>query len=164
MAITKAQKKEIFDKISKIADDSKAVVFVNFKGMKVADATALRRTLKKSGVGYYVAKKSVAQKALEGKKYDGVMPELAGEVGFVYASDLTAPARETHLFGKGKKEGFPIILGGIFDGKFKSKEEMMEIALIPGMETLRGMFVNLINSPIQGLVIALDAVAKKKTA
>ncbi len=164
MAITKAQKNEIFAKVSKIADASKAIVFVNFKGMKVADATALRRTLKKSGVGYYVAKKSVAQKALESKGYEGTIPELAGEVGFVYASDLTAPARETHLFGKGKKDGFPTILGGVFDGKFKSKEEMMEIALIPGMDVLRGMFVNLINSPIQGLVIALDAVSKKKSA
>ena len=44
-----------------------------------------------------------------------------------------------------------------------SKEEMMAIALIPSQQTLYAQFVNVINSPIQGLVMALDAVAKKKT-
>ena len=29
---------------------------------------------------------------------------------------------------------------------------------------LRGMFVNVINSPIQGLVIALDQIAQKKAS
>jgi ribosomal protein L10 len=40
--------------------------------------------------------------------------------------------------------------------------EMMSIATIPPIETLRGMFVNLINSPIQRLVIGLDQIAKSK--
>ena len=46
--------------------------------------------------------------------------------------------------------------------KFMSKEEMMGIALIPSQKTLHAMFVNVINSPIQGFVMALDQIAKKK--
>ena len=38
---------------------------------------------------------------------------------------------------------------------------MTVIASIPSMQVLRGMFVNVINSPIQGLVIALNAIAVK---
>jgi ribosomal protein L10 len=41
---------------------------------------------------------------------------------------------------------------------------MNAIALIPSVPVLRGMFVNVINSPIQGLVIALDKIAEKKAA
>jgi large subunit ribosomal protein L10 len=54
------------------------------------------------------------------------------------------------------------IVGGIFEGKFMDKASMTEIATIPGEHQLRGMFVNVINSPIQGFVIALNAIAEKK--
>jgi ribosomal protein L10 len=39
-------------------------------------------------------------------------------------------------------------MGGIFDGKFQSQAEMMEIATIPGMDVLRARFANIINSPV----------------
>ncbi len=55
-------------------------------------------------------------------------------------------------------------MGGVFDGVYKNKEEMTVVAQIPGRETLYAQFVNLINSPIQGLVIGLNAVAEKKGA
>jgi len=42
-----------------------------------------------------------------------------------------------------------------------SKEEMVAIAAIPSQQTLYAQFVNIINSPIQGLVMSLDAIAKK---
>ena len=44
------------------------------------------------------------------------------------------------------------------------KDQMTVIASIPPLPTLYGMFVNVVNSPIQGLVMALDQIGKKKTA
>jgi large subunit ribosomal protein L10 len=163
MARTKAQKKEIMDKVSKIADDSQSLVFVNFHGLKVSGATEVRRKLKNEGIGYFVAKKSITRKALEGKKISGEMPVLDGEVGIAYGTDLIAPAREIYAFQKKFKQGISIV-GGVFEGKFMTKAEMESIALIPPLDTLRGMFLNVINSPIQGFVVALDQIAKKKTA
>ena len=95
-------------------------------------------------------------------KVEGTTPSLDGELAIAYAADLIAPAREIYAFQK-KLDGKIAILGGIFEGKYMSKDEMTTIANIPGMQTLRGMFVNVINSPIQGFVLALDAIAKKKT-
>ena len=45
---------------------------------------------------------------------------------------------------------------------FTSAEKMIALATIPPLPVLRGMFVNVINSPIQGLVMALDQISKKK--
>lgn len=163
MARTKAEKKEILDKVSKIADESQSLVFVNFHGLKVSGATEVRRKLKSQGIGYFVAKKSITRKALESKKITGEMPALEGEVGIAYGTDLIAPAREVYAFQKKYKQGI-MIVGGIFEGKFMTKAEMEGIALIPPLDTLRGMFLNVINSPIQGLVVALDQIAQKKTA
>jgi large subunit ribosomal protein L10 len=163
MAITKAHKKELYEGLSSFIGDKGSMVFVNFHKLKVADATAMRRKLKTEGVKYLVAKKSVTKKVLEAKKITGEMPVLEGEVGLAYGDDLVAPAREVYAFQKKLKDSVAI-LGGVFEGRFMSKDEMVAIAAIPGTDTLRGMFVNIINSPIQRMAIALSEIAKKKTA
>ncbi len=167
MPRTKIEKKEILEKVEGIVKDAESIVFVNFHGLKVGDTVQVRRQLRKEGVGFFVAKKSLTRKALEGdktgKKITGNLPELAGELGLAYSKDLIAPAREVYEFQKKFKDSISI-LGGIFEGKYMSKEEMLAIALIPSQKTLHAMFVNVINSPIQGFVMALDQIAKKKTA
>ncbi len=161
MARTKVQKKEIIEKVSKIMSDAKSLVFVNFHGLKVSDATTMRRALKKDGVGYFVAKKTLTTKALETQKYSGTMPELVGEFGLAYSNDPVAPARGVFEFQKKFKDQVAIV-GGVFEGAYIDKTGMVAIASIPPLATLRGMFVNVINSPIQGFVMALDQIAKKK--
>ena len=160
MARTKEQKKEIIEKLKTIVGGAKSLVFVNMHGLKVTDANALRRKLKNEGVGFFVAKKTLTAKALEGQKYTGTMPILVGEFGLVYGTDQVAPAREIYEFQKKLKDQVNIV-GGVFENKYISKEEMMSIALIPPLKTLQGMFVNLISSPIQGFVMALDQIGKK---
>jgi large subunit ribosomal protein L10 len=171
MARTKAEKQDIIEKVKKIADDSQSIVFVNFHGLKVSGATEVRRKLKSEDIGFFVAKKTIMSKAFENlksKKITGSMPVLDGEVGIAYGKDLVAPAREVFAFqnkfkvGKDGKGGGIVILGGIFEGKYMTKEEMLDIALIPSLTALRSMFVNVINSPIQGFVVALDQIAQKK--
>ena len=105
----------------------------------------------------------------------GEIPALDGELALAYLtaqegsspdfedSDVVAPARGIFEFIKKYKENISI-LGGIFEGLYKNKDEMMEIAAIPPLSVLRGQFVNIINSPIQGLVVALNQIAEKKEA
>lgn len=141
--------------------DSKSLVFVNIHGLKVEDATVMRRELTKNGVGFFVAKKTLTEKALNGKKYEGTMPALVGEFGMAYGTDLVAPARGVYEFQKKLKDQITIV-GGVFENKFMNKDEMLSIASIPPMQTLYGMFVNVVNSPIQGLVVALNQIAQKE--
>ncbi len=163
MARTKTQKKEIIEKLQTLMEGAQSLVFVNIHGLKLENATKMRRALKADGVGFFVAKKSLTALALASKKYAGTAPELLGEVGFAYSTDLVAPARGVYEFQKKLKDQVSIV-GGVFESKYMTKEEMVAIASIPPLSTLHGMFVNVINSPIQGFVIALDAIAKKKTA
>ena len=163
MARTKAQKKEIIEKLSTIMDGAKSMVFVNFHGLKVSDQTALRRALRKEGVGFFVTKKTLLGKALSAKKYAGNVPELAGEFGLAYGADPVSPARGIYEFQKKLKDQIAI-LGGVFESGYVDKDRMTAIAAIPPLNVLHGMFVNVINSPIQGLVMALNEIGKKKTA
>lgn len=160
MPISKEKKSEILGKLKTVAS-AKSLAFVNFHKLTVADVTEFRRTLKASGVSYFVAKKSLAKKALSEAGIAGTIPELTGELGIAYGEDATAPSREVFAFQK-KFENRISLLGGMFDGKFMGMEEAKALAMIPSLQTLRAQFVNLINSPIQGFVMALDAIAKGK--
>jgi len=163
MAITKDKKKEIYDSISQAVNNSASMVFVNFHGLNVSETTELRRGLREQGISYVVAKKTVVKRALSDSKVGGEVPPLEGELAIAYSDDLIAPARGIHEFSKEHKDHIAI-LGGIFEGKYMNKEDMMEIATIPPVPVLRGQFVNLINSPIQQFVSVLGQVAEKKEA
>jgi large subunit ribosomal protein L10 len=163
MSITKSKKKDIIDGLTKGLKTAKSVVFVNFHHLNVADEQAMRKALRASGVKYIVVRKTLAKIALKETNVAGEMPALDNEIAFVYGEDLTAPARETYSFQKKYKDNVAIV-GGVFEGKYMSKEEMLNIASIPSIQTLYAQFVNVINSPIQGFVCALSEIAKAKPA
>lgn len=162
MAITRQKKEEIVEKLKGALKEAKSLVFVNFKGLNVTQASEMRRALKGEGVSYTVAKKTLTHRALDTGKIEGDKPELEGELALAWGDDLIAPARGIQSFVKKFPEGLKI-LGGIFDGRYMSKVEMEEIATIPTIEVLRGKFVNIINSPIQRVAVALNEIAKSRS-
>lgn len=162
MAITKEKKDEVLSRVEGALADAGSVVFVGANKLTVAEVSGLRKKLKGNGVSYYVAKKTLIRRALGAKGYEGTLPELPGEVAIAWGEDLIAPAREIHDFAKTHKEQMKI-LGGVFEGKYMDAVGMTGIATIPSRHTLYGMFVNVINSPIQKLVVGLDQIAQKKT-
>jgi large subunit ribosomal protein L10 len=164
MAITKAKKEDIVAKVRDALKDAVSVVFVNFKGLSVSDTSAMRKALKEEGIGYYVAKKTLVKRVLTANGYEGTLPDMSGELALAWSSDdATAAARGIFEAGKKHKDALSIT-GGVFENRFLDAAGMRAIAMIPPVPVLRGMFVNVINSPIQGFVIALDQIAQKKTA
>ncbi len=159
MPLTLGKKKEIVKDLEKSLEGTQSIVFVNFKKLKVGDATILRKNLRESAVGYTVAKKTLIKRVLDAKKIEGTQPVLDGELAIAYGVDLIAPAREVYNFQKTHKDNVSI-LGGVFEGKYMDATAMMSIATIPSLNTLRGMFLNLINSPRQRFVLVLNEKAK----
>jgi large subunit ribosomal protein L10 len=161
MAITKAKKTEVVDKVAQAVDGAASVVFVHFKGLSIEDTSAMRVALKGDGVRYMVAKKTLIRHALANKGYSGTLPELPGEIAIAWsAEDPTLAARDIYEHSKKHKEGLSIV-GGIFENAFQDAAQMNAIATIPPLPVLRGMFVNVINSPIQRMAIALGQIAEK---
>ena len=161
MAITKVKKQEVIAKLQDAVTDAASVVFVHFKGLTMEDTSAMRRALKGDGVQYFVAKKTLIRHALADKGYKGTMPELPGEIAIAWSKeDPTLAARNVYEHGKKHKDGLTIV-GGVFENEYQDAVAMNEIATIPPLHVLRGMFVNVLNSPIQGLVIALNQIAEK---
>jgi large subunit ribosomal protein L10 len=160
MAITKAKKEDILKKLEGVRKDAQSIVFVHYKGLALSHTTALRKALREKGVGYFVAKKTLMKRAF-GDTFTGTMPVLDGEIAVAYSTDAIAPAQGVKEFADKFKDNLAIV-GGVFEGVYKDKAEMTEIASIPPLETLRGMFAQLINSPRQRWAVVLSEVAKTK--
>ena len=160
MAITKAKKQDILAKLETVRDKSDSIVFVHYKGLTVGNTTVMRKELREKGVGYFVAKKTLMERAF-GTTFTGTMPQLDGEIAIAYSEDAIAPAQNIKEFSTKFKDNISIV-GGVFQGVFKSKEEMIAIASIPPLQTLRGMFAQLLNSPRQRFAVVLSAVGETK--
>jgi large subunit ribosomal protein L10 len=166
MAITKDKKRDIVAKLTDAFKEASSVAFVSFSKLTVKDASRVRKELAETGVRYYVAKKTLIRLALKKHGYEGEVPDLPGEVAVAWTageSDTTAPARRVHDLGK-KLKGAVALVGGVFEGVFADVAKMTEIALIPSLGALRGMFANIINSPRARFAIALGEVSKKKAS
>lgn len=161
MAKTKEQKTEIIERLTNAIKTAGSVVFVNFHGLGVTDTNEMRSSLKEQDVKYFVAKKTLTKRVLENVDIPGEVPDFSGELAVAWGDDQVAPARSIQEFVEKHKEQLSI-LGGIFEGRFMGKEEMTVIASIPPIKTLYGQFANVINSPIQGFVVALSAIAEQK--
>ena len=163
MALTKAKKSELLEGAASVTKDAKTIVFVKFDKLTVAESIALRRGLRAEGSNFRVVKKTLLKKALTDGGYQGEMPDMPGEIAIAWSDDLLAPARAVYEFSKTHKEKAEIV-GGVFDGVFKSKIDMLSIATIPPRKILIAQFVNLINSPIQRFAVVVSEIAKTKTA
>lgn len=162
MAISKTKKQEVVAKLEQIRDEAATIVFVRFNGLTVAESNAMRRELQAAGVEYYVAKKTLLKRVF-GDAFTGTYPEMEGEIAIGYSADQIAPAQNLKTFAKKYKDRITMV-AGVFEGSFQDQAQIEEIASIPSMLELRGMFVNVINSPIQGLATVLDRVAEEKNA
>ena len=164
MAKTKAQKKEITDKLEAAFKSAASTVFVHFKGLTVADESAMRRNFRAEGVKYLVAKKTLIGRALTALGHAHESVPMEGEIAVAYnvsGNDAIAPARLLHGAAE-KFKGKLAIVGGIFEGKLQDARAMQAIAMIPSLEVLRGMFAQVINSPRQRFAVVLSEVAKSK--
>ena len=124
----------------------------------------LRRTLRSEGVTYHVARKTLIRRALTGIGLSGE-GTLDGEIAVVHGgADASVASRAVHAFVKTLGTERFSIAGGIFEGLLKTGPEMQEIATIPSLPVLRGMFAQIINSPRQRFAVVLSEVAKTKSA
>jgi len=171
MPLTKEQKKKRVEELGEQIAKQKAMVFVNFSGLKAKDLEALRDKLKQAGAKMVIAKKTLANLAFKEKKIDFTGDEFSNELAIVFGfEDEIAPAKEIYNFSK-EKEDLKII-GGYLDNKKAGAEELITLAQLPSRRELYGRLVGTLSAPmsnfvsvqrqnIKGLFYALGAIIEK---
>lgn len=156
MAVTRAQKAEALTKLTSEFSKAKSVVFADYKGLTVAQATQLRRELRAAKVDYVVAKKTLIQKAATDTGMKEIPQEMmAGAVAVAFGmGDQIAPARIMHAFGK-KNSTLPL-LGAYLDGTYYDKVSVKALAILPSREELLAKLMGTLNASMQGMVSVLN--------
>ncbi|MCF2557526.1 MAG: 50S ribosomal protein L10 [Bacteroidales bacterium] len=144
-------------------DGAAAGVLVSYKGINVADDTKLRKELREAGVEYAVIKNSLIRFAVQGTALEGLSEVLEGTTALAISKDdPIVAANLLNKFAESTKNKEFQIKGGFVEGKLMSKEQMQQIAKLPGREGMLSMFAGALTSTLSGLAVAMQAYVDKQ--
>ena len=144
-------------------DGAAAGVLVSYKGINVADDTKLRKELREAGVEYAVIKNSLIRFAVQGTALEGLSEVLEGTTALAISKDdPIVAANLLNKFAESTKNKEFQIKGGFVEGKLMSKDQMQQIAKLPGLEGMLSMFAGALTSTLSGLAVAMQAYVDKQ--
>jgi large subunit ribosomal protein L10 len=159
----KQQKQLIIDEIKGKLETAKAAVVIDYMGISVAEADAMRKTLREANVDYTVYKNTLIKRAIEGTDFAPLAEVLDGPSALAISTeDATAPARTLNKIIKDfKKMEFK---AGVVEGTYYDKAGIEAVAEIPSRDELIAKFMGSIQSPVSKFVRTLAAIAEEKEA
>ena len=159
----KQQKQLIIDEIKGKLENAAAAVVIDYMGITVAEADAMRKTLREANVDYTVYKNTLIKRAIEGTDFAPLAEVLDGPSALAISTeDATAPARTLNKIIKDfKKMEFK---AGVVEGTYYDKAGIEAVAEIPSRDELIAKFMGSIQSPVSKFVRTLAANAEEKEA
>ncbi len=156
-----AEKQLIIDEIKEKLEKAQSAVVVDYIGITVAQADAMRKKLRDANIDYTVYKNTLTKRAIEGTIYEKMGDILAGPSAIAISyDDATAPARIlSDAIKEFKKMEFK---GGIVEGQFLDPDGIKKVASIPSRDVLIAKFMGSIQSPIGKAVRTFAAIAEAK--
>lgn len=165
-------KSQLVDEIKGKIESAQSIVLVNYKGLSVEEATALRTDFRNEGVEYKVYKNTMMRRAFAELGYEELEEVLKGPSAVAFSmEDAVAGAKIAAKFAENHDS--LEIKAGIIDGKVISVEEVNALAKLPSREVLIAQvlgglnapiqgFANVLNGNLRGLAVVLQAIADKK--
>lgn len=154
------QKEEQVAQLQAWMQESAAIVLADYRGLTVAEDTALRAELRKNEVGYKVAKNTLIKRAANNLEITELDSYLEGPTVMAYSVDPIAACKVLAKFAETHKA--LEIKAGMVDGKAVTREEVIALANMPSREVLLGRFLGSLQSSLYGFARAIDAVREKK--
>lgn len=157
----KAAKQAIIDEIKGKLDGAQSAVIIDYMGITVEQADAMRKKLREANIDYTVYKNTLIKRAIDGTEFSGLSDHLAGPTAIAISKeDATAPAREIAALIKDfQKMEFK---AGVVEGTFYDHDGIKAIASIPSRDTLIAKFMGSIQSPVSKAVRTFQAIADAK--
>ncbi len=151
------QKQAIVAELTERLKNSVTGVLVNYKGINVADDTALRKELREAGVQYSVVKNTLLSRACEGAELTGLQSDLTGTTALATSDeDYAAAARILANYAK-KSKTFEI-KGGYLDGEVVDLATIDSLAKLPTRDVLLANVLGAFQAPIASFARAIQAI------
>ena len=154
-------KKVVVEALTGKIKEATSVVFVDYKGINVAQDTALRQQFREAGVEYTVVKNTLTRFAAKENGYD-FDEVLNGTTAMASTTgDPIAPARIVCEFAKKNKLSLAI-KGGVVEGSVLSAAELNGFGELPSKNALVASVLGTFLAPISSLAFVLDQIRIQK--
>jgi len=170
-------KYEQVEALRELLSKSKAMFIAEYRGMTVAQSTALRAKVRAAGGEMKVAKNTLLEVAMKEENMTALPEELiTGPNVYTMAyDDPTAVAKVLRDFSKERTNKAFVIKGGILGKSVLNLSAVEALADMPPREIIVGQvvrtiaapisgFLNVLNGPARGLMNVLNAIKDKKAA
>ena len=157
-----SEKQAIVAALTEQLQNAASGVLVDYKGITVAEDTALRAELRQNDVQYSVVKNTLVRFALDDTGLGELDEHLHGTTALaVCADDPIAPMRVINKYSKKFNGEKFIIKAGFMDGKVLELNEIKKLAELPSKEVLQAQVMGTMLAPITSLAIVIKAIAEK---
>ena len=154
-------KKAVVESLTGKIQEATSVVFVDYKGISVAQDTELRKQFREAGVEYSVVKNTLTNFAAKNAGYD-FSKVLNGTTAMASTTgDPIAPARIVCEFAK-KNKNILSIKGGIVEGSVLSADQLNGFGELPSKNALVAQVLGTFLAPISSLACVLDQIREQK--
>ena len=152
-------KEAVVSDIKEKLEQAQSVVFLDYRGLTVAEVTELRNQMRAAGVEYRVLKNTMIRRAADQLGIEGLDSILEGPTAVAFGmQDAVAPAKILVKFAKDTKK--TQIKGGVLSGKAMSPAEIEDLAKLPSREELLAKMLGSMNAPVTDLVMVLSGVMR----
>ena len=167
--MSREKKAQIIDQLEEVFSKSNIGILTDYRGMSTAEMTDLRRRLGESGIHFRVVKNTLARLAAERAGKSDLLGLLQGPVAVAsgYSDNVAEPAKIMADYISTSKASLSI-KGGFLGDRLLAAEDVTALSRLPSREillaeVLGGMqapiqaLLNLLNTPVRGFMIALQA-------
>lgn len=160
MSASLEAKKALVEEIKEKIKKAKSLTFVDYRGLTVEEDTKMRAAFRNAGADYKVYKNRLVLRALEECGITGLDKVLEGTsaVAFGFADEVAPNKIVVDTMEDTQKLQ---IKGGVLNGKIIDANMVKTLASIPSKEVLLAKLLFLLQSPVRGLAVALNAIAEK---
>jgi len=135
-------------------------IVVDYKGLKVAHMTELRKRLNKAGAEVHVVKNSIFRIAAKEAGVADLNGTLAGQLAVITGQkDISTAAKVVKKFGA-ELDRLKVRFGYLNNQRL-AESEIMTLADLPSIEALRGKLLGLFMAPATKLVVLLNTPANQ---
>ena len=153
-------KKQVVEDIKAKISESKSVVLVDYKGLTVAEDTALRNEFRKANVEYKVLKNTLIKRAFNELGVNSFDADLNGTTAVAFGCDEVGASKIVIENAK-KLENKISAKSAYVGGEYVDQKGVESLASIPSKDALYSMLAGTLSNFVRGLAVALNRVAEK---
>jgi len=154
--MNREEKQHVVESLGEQFRTIRSLFLIDYRGLKVVDATDLRRKIRDFDGSYIVVKNTLALRAARENGLDQIVTYLQGPTAVAFhRKDVVGMAKLLTEIAK-TNANFKF-KGALIEGKVVAPSEIQTIASLPSREVLLSKLVFLLKAPLQRLAGALKA-------